>query len=83
MAKRGINIGQVRIYVTPYQISRIIFTLDLVLSYTDLFVFGLVQIVLHWSLICYNFAINDNLLFLLMMIAKRMRFKHLTQLVVI
>ena len=56
------NVGHVRIYVTAYQISWIIFTLDLVLSYTaKLFVFGLVQIVLRWWLIFYNFAINDNL----------------------
>ena len=42
-----INLGLVRMYVTPYRISWIIFTSDLVISYTDkLLVFRLVQIVL-------------------------------------
>ena len=42
-----INFGVVRMYVTPYRISWIIFTSDLVISYTDkLLVFRLVQNVL-------------------------------------
>ena len=42
-----INFGLVRMYVTPYRIFWIIFTSDLVISYTDkLLVFRLVQIVL-------------------------------------
>ena len=43
----NINFGLVRMYVTPYRISWIIFTSDLVISYTDkLLVFRWVQIVL-------------------------------------
>ena len=51
-----INFGLVRMYVTPYRISRIIFTSDLVISYTDkLLVFRWVQIVLHdLFLFCYE-----------------------------
>ena len=44
---KDINFGLVRMYVTPYRISWIIFTSDLVISYTDkLLVFRWVQIVL-------------------------------------
>ena len=47
MTIEGINIGLVRMYVTPYRISWIIFTLDLVIGYIDnLLVFRWVQIVL-------------------------------------
>ena len=43
----GINFGIVRMYVTPYRISWMIFTYDLVIGYTDkLLVFRWVQIVL-------------------------------------
>ena len=43
----GINFGLVRMYVTPYRISWIILTSDLVINYTDkLLVFRWVQIVL-------------------------------------
>ena len=42
-----INVGLVRMYVMPYRISWIIFTSDLVISYTDkLLVFRWVQILL-------------------------------------
>ena len=42
-----INVGHVSMYVTPYHIFWIIFTSDLVISYTDkLLVFRWVQIVL-------------------------------------
>ena len=44
---RGYHLGLVRMYVTPYRFSWIIFILDLALSYTDKFlVFRWVQIVL-------------------------------------
>ena len=43
----GINFGLVRMYVTPYRISWIIFTPDLVISYTDKWlIFRWVQTVL-------------------------------------
>ena len=43
----GINDGLVRMYVTPFRIFWIIFTSDLVISYSDkLLVFRWVQIVL-------------------------------------
>ena len=42
-----INFGLVRMYVTPYRISWIIFTSELVISYADkLLVFRWIQIVL-------------------------------------
>ena len=45
---KDINVGLVRMYVTPYRFSWIIFILGLALSYTDkLLVFRWVQIVLH------------------------------------
>ena len=51
----GINVGLVKMYVTPYRISWIIFTLDLVISFTDkLLVFRWVQIVL-----LYYFVIKE------------------------
>ena len=56
----GINFGFVRMYVAPYRIFWIIFTSDLVISYTDkLLVFQLVQIVLHLKPICFYFAMKE------------------------
>ena len=53
----GINFGLFRMYVTPYRISWIIFTLDLVKSYIDkLLVFRLVQIVFLSYPICFYFT---------------------------
>ena len=43
----GINFCLIKMYMTPYRISWIIFTLDLVISYTDkLLVFRWIQIML-------------------------------------
>ena len=69
--KRGINFGLVRMYVTPYRISGIIFTLDLVTSYTEkLVVFRWIQIVLLLYPICFYFATKESSWFLFLMIIK-------------
>ena len=55
-----INFGFVRMYMTPYRISWIIFTSDLILSDTDkLLVFRLVQILLLLKTICFYVAMED------------------------
>ena len=55
-----IDFGLVRMYVTPYSISCIIFTSDLVISYIDkLLVFRWVQSVLLLKPICFYFAMKE------------------------
>ena len=55
-----INFGLVGMYVMPYRTFWIIFTSDLVISYTDiLLVFRWVQIVLLLYPICFYFAMKE------------------------
>ena len=79
----GINFGLVKIYVTPYRIFWILFTSDLVITYTDKIVgFPIGKhcaslVADLFFLFCYERFFMTSLLFL--MIIKPILLRHLTQ----